>query len=407
MSSSDLLKSGLPSAFSSTKVTKRTERNRKKKAQKRSKRNGKKDASTKGDNDFDDQQYNYAEEFKVNEVLSEYKKEFTILMPKADRFKVEEECEEEDYYEQYDEAIEQEAECDEYEESIELDYEFDGTTANTDIVADTAGTDIVTDTADTVVTNKADTTVATDSSTTADTDLITTNPTNSTSVKKHLQKYYHQRYDYFSLFDSGIQIDDEGWYSVTPESIAHHIAVEAHSIALTNKNSAADSSDYTVIVDVCCGVGGNTIQFAMLFDKVIAIDLDAGRLEMARHNASIYGVADRIEFIHGDLFDVLNRTSEMSPDLVFLSPPWGGPDYINQSVFCPRAHLLDNRGQELFNLARKVSKNLILFLPRQSNIYTVAEMLRDEKDEVSDSESFVVEQHWLKNRLKAISIYFY
>ena len=399
MSSSDLLKSGLPSAFASTKVTKRTERNRKKKAQKRSKRNGKKDASTKGDSDTLDQQYNYAEEFKVNEVLSEYKKEFTILMPKADRFKVDDEVEEEEFeeedYEQtaeYDEAIEQDAECDQYEESIELDYEFDGTTTSTD---------------NTVVVDDSVNTADTESSTTVAIDPVTTNPTNSTPVKKHLQKYYHQRYDYFSLFDSGIQIDDEGWYSVTPESIAHHIALEAHSIALTNKTSSAGSSDCTVIVDACCGVGGNTIQFAMLFDKVIAIDLDAGRLEMARHNATIYGVADRIEFIHGDLFDVLNRRTEMSPDLVFLSPPWGGPDYINQSVFCPRAHLLDNRGQELFNLARRVSKNLILFLPRQSNIYTVAEMVRDEKDEVSDSESFVVEQHWLKNRLKAISIYFY
>ena len=150
--------------------------------------------------------------------------------------------------------------------------------------------------------------------------------------------------------------------------------------SLTNKTSSAGSSDCTVIVDACCGVGGNTIQFAMLFDKVIAIDLDAGRLEMARHNATIYGVADRIEFIHGDLFDVLNRRTEMSPDLVFLSPPWVAPITSTKVSSVPRAHLLDNRGQELFNLARRVSKNLILF-PRQSNIYTVAEMVRDEKDE--------------------------
>lgn len=369
MSPDDLQKSGLPTAFATTKVAKRTERNRKKKAQKKGKRSGKRDAH--GKVAYEDQQYNYAEEFKVNEVLSEYRKEFTILMPKADRFKAEEEeYEESDFINDSYQSTEQSAECteyDAYEQTIELDYGFDDPQS---------------------VSNSSDPSIPV---------------TPVVPVKPVLHKYYHQRYDYFSLFDSGIQIDEEGWYSVTPEAIAHHIATEAHAIALTNKSSAI-----TVIVDAFCGVGGNTIQFAKYFDKVIAIDLDAGRLEMARHNATIYGVADRIEFIHGDVFDILKSIGDIKPDLVFMSPPWGGPDYVNQPVFCPRAHLLDDRGQELFNLARKVSKNLVLFLPRQSNIYTVAEMLKDEKGtKLSDSESFVVEQHWLKNRLKAISIYFY
>jgi len=39
----------------------------------------------------------------------------------------------------------------------------------------------------------------------------------------------------------------EGWFSVTPEKIARHIA----------KRCRCD-----VIVDAFCGVGGNTIQFA-------------------------------------------------------------------------------------------------------------------------------------------------
>lgn len=32
-----------------------------------------------------------------------------------------------------------------------------------------------------------------------------------------LEKYHYQRYRYFSLFDLGCAIDEEGWYSVTPE----------------------------------------------------------------------------------------------------------------------------------------------------------------------------------------------
>ena len=37
---------------------------------------------------------------------------------------------------------------------------------------------------------------------------------------------------------------------------------------------------------------------------MFAIDIDPKKIEMARHNAAIYGVADRIEFIVGDFFQV-------------------------------------------------------------------------------------------------------
>jgi trimethylguanosine synthase len=45
---------------------------------------------------------------------------------------------------------------------------------------------------------------------------------------------------------------------------------------------------------------------------------------MARHNARLYGVEHKIEFICADFFDVAPR---LAADGVFLSPPWGGPLY--------------------------------------------------------------------------------
>jgi hypothetical protein len=35
---------------------------------------------------------------------------------------------------------------------------------------------------------------------------------------------WHQRYRLWSRFDEGIRMDREGWWSVTPESVAAHIA---------------------------------------------------------------------------------------------------------------------------------------------------------------------------------------
>lgn len=44
----------------------------------------------------------------------------------------------------------------------------------------------------------------------------------------------------------------EGWFSVTPEKIAEHIAVRV-----------SQSFNCDIIVDAFCGVGGNAIQFAL------------------------------------------------------------------------------------------------------------------------------------------------
>ncbi|KAJ3092964.1 Trimethylguanosine synthase [Quaeritorhiza haematococci] len=59
------------------------------------------------------------------------------------------------------------------------------------------------------------------------------------SIPPQLKKYWRQRYSLFSLFDKGIVMDEEGWYSVTPEKIAEHIAKRCSG---------------GVVVDACCGV---------------------------------------------------------------------------------------------------------------------------------------------------------
>ncbi len=68
---------------------------------------------------------------------------------------------------------------------------------------------------------------------------------------------------------------------------------------------------------------------------VIALDTSPVRLALARHNAIIYGVADRIEFILADYLSFArsylsgsSHQRERIIDVVFLSPPWGGPSYL-------------------------------------------------------------------------------
>jgi len=78
---------------------------------------------------------------------------------------------------------------------------------------------------------------------------------------------------------------------------------------------------FSVHVDLCVC----SLSFA-----VIAIDIDPEKLSLARNNAEVYGVADQIEFVCGD-FMVL--AADLQADVVFLSPPWGGPDYATAEIF--------------------------------------------------------------------------
>lgn len=64
--------------------------------------------------------------------------------------------------------------------------------------------------------------------------------------------------------------------------------------------------------------------------SVLAVDIDPVRLDMARHNAAVYSVDNRIDFIQGDF---LQLAPHLHADVVFLSPPWGGPDYLTAEVF--------------------------------------------------------------------------
>ncbi|KAG0302739.1 Trimethylguanosine synthase [Dissophora globulifera] len=179
--------------------------------------------------------------------------------------------------------------------------------------------------------------------------------TESAQLPKNMQKYWNQRYRYFRLYDQGIKLDKEGWYSVTPEKIALHIA----------ERCACD-----VIIDAFCGVGGNAIQFALTCHRVIAIDIDPVRLMCARNNAKVYGVEDRIEFICGDYMTLIPK---LKADVVFLSPPWGGPGYLAQDEFDIKKDIPMD-GEVLFNETRKITNNIAYYLPRNSNVDQIGQL---------------------------------
>ncbi|XP_021184155.3 trimethylguanosine synthase [Helicoverpa armigera] len=198
-----------------------------------------------------------------------------------------------------------------------------------------------------------------------------------------MYKYWKKRHSLFHRFDEGIMLDRESWFSVTPENVAWHIA---------NKYV------YDVVLDAFCGAGGNTIQFAHTSKKVIAIDIDPQKITMAKHNATVYGVADRIEFLVGDFFEL---APNLKADMVFLSPPWGGPNYSDNHEYDLETMLEPKPASELMKVARTISSNISFYLPRNSRPDQILSLAKDVGGTVE------IEQSFLDRRFVAITAYFY
>ena len=225
---------------------------------------------------------------------------------------------------------------------------------------------------------------------------------------------------------------------------------------------------------------------------VIALDTSAVRLALARHNAQIYGVADRIEFILSDYISFANAYLRVSAtshpgfapsstqpeagaeahptqqnysqntrkiDVVFLSPPWGGPTYlsgsssINTNGTTPLSVLEKSNddepptptpkhpayslasiqpihGEELFKLTRRITKNVAYYLPRNTKLEEISKLLDVEKEggvgqglvngaagdaastdglkkgSTEPKELVEVEEEWMGSKLKALTCYF-
>lgn len=198
-------------------------------------------------------------------------------------------------------------------------------------------------------------------------------------------KYWAQRYLLFSRFDDIVLPDAESWYSVSPEAIARDVA-EKCPVGAT--------------IDACCGCGGNAIQFALRGSNVLGVDLDPKKLRAAQHNAKVYG-ARTVDLVLGDAVDVL-AACRGKADLVFLSPPWGGPEYQERDDFDPARHVRLGRldGVGLMRLALGVAPNVALFLPRTCEDAVLDEFLRR-----LDNPPARLEANFLNNKLKAKTLY--
>lgn len=283
-------------------------------------------------------------------------------------------------------------------------------------------------------------------------------------------KYWAQRKRLFSKFDQGIKLDKEGWFSVTPDAIANHIATR---VAISASKNKLQEQKGAIILDAFCGCGGNAIAFALKSEisTVICVELDRNKLRMAAHNASIYDVdPNRIIFIEADATHIMGKYSKgkllldvesdrdslnsrkdaivkeeisegyvigglrllpLTLDAIFLSSPWGGMSYLNEGKMgydisnCIKVSKIDSKLQ-VSNTKKNGGSHiddsfidgeeLLIIAARAARHKSVLYFLPRNINGVSLGRSalkagyttkFELEQNTLNGKLKTITAYFH
>jgi trimethylguanosine synthase len=133
-------------------------------------------------------------------------------------------------------------------------------------------------------------------------------PSTTCPYGPELQESWDMRHALFSRWEEGIRFDRVGLFAAKPEAAAL---------------SCARALPGTTVLDAFCGIGTTAIAFARAGKRVVTVELDPDRLEMARHNARVYGVEERIRFVHGDSREVIRNSDA---EAVYFDPPWADHD---------------------------------------------------------------------------------
>ena len=156
----------------------------------------------------------------------------------------------------------------------------------------------------------------------------------------------------------------------------------------------------TVLIDLFAGAGGNTIAFALSdrWSSVIAIEKDPSVIACAQHNATIYGVSDKITWINEDCFSYLTADSssiDKTSTVIFASPPWGGPGYTSDKIF-DLSTMIPYSVKYIYDSCRGM--DLALYLPRTSDLRQLARLAPEGK-------TIEVVQYCMEGASKALVAY--
>lgn len=149
-----------------------------------------------------------------------------------------------------------------------------------------------------------------------------------------------------------IALDHEASYSVTDQVTADKITRDLRMFV------PADA----VVTDGTACIGGNTYSFAKYFDRVNAIEIDRTRYSCLLNNMRVLGLQN----VACKCADICDEYTRRYQDVIFLDPPWGGPDYKNTSNI--RLYLSNRELHDICIDMSLYSKYIALKVPVNFNI---------------------------------------
>ena len=156
--------------------------------------------------------------------------------------------------------------------------------------------------------------------------------------------------------------------SNTPQAPSTNKTLNIINLSQKPKNLKGCPPLPIVITDATANIGGNTISFYLNgLTSVNAVEMDELTCEILKHNLSVYQLPT--QNVH--CCDYLSIYKQFVQDVVFLDPPWGGPDYKKATLLDlylgenPSVNIIDICAQ-LFE-ENKV-KMIVLKLPINYNL---------------------------------------
>jgi predicted RNA methylase len=155
-----------------------------------------------------------------------------------------------------------------------------------------------------------------------------------------------------------IMLTDSGMYSVCNPKYASAISEIIKSLFI-------NSTDI-VITDAAGNCGGNTINFAHWFKHVNVVEIAADTHAALVNNIYIYGLKN-VSAYRADYTEMYNTIEQ---DVVYIDPPWGGPDYKDQSMISLTLGQYDL--SEVCNMLHDHVKVIALKVPNNFDIYNLS-----------------------------------
>lgn len=83
------------------------------------------------------------------------------------------------------------------------------------------------------------------------------------------------------------------------------------------------------ITDATANMGGVSLAFTEYFDSVNAVEIIPFHSKILENNIKVYNVENKVKVYNNDYIDIADKLEQ---DVVFFDPPFGGPDYKNETI---------------------------------------------------------------------------